>query len=36
MSLSCWMIGTGMAIPTRMQGARGACGYSIVPNIGKP
>jgi hypothetical protein len=23
-SLSCWMSGTGMAIPTRTQGARGA------------
>jgi hypothetical protein len=56
-SLSCWMSGTGMGIPTRPQGARckrglrvfccthywetlatvkGAWGYSIVPNKGKP
>jgi hypothetical protein len=35
-SLSCWMSGTGMAIPTRPQGARGAWGYYVVPNIGKP
>jgi hypothetical protein len=35
-SLSCWMSGTGMAIPTRPQGARGACGYSIIPNTRKP
>jgi hypothetical protein len=35
-SLSCWMSGTGMAIPTRPQGARGAWGYSVVPNKGKP
>jgi hypothetical protein len=31
-SLSCWMSRTGMAIPTRPHGARGAWGYSIVPN----
>jgi hypothetical protein len=36
MSLSCWMSGTGMAIPTRPQGARGAPRYSVVPNMGKP
>jgi hypothetical protein len=35
-SLSYWMSGTGMAIPTRPQGARGAWGYSVVPNRGKP
>jgi hypothetical protein len=35
-SLSCWKSGTGMAIPTRSQGARGAWGYSVVPNRGKP
>jgi hypothetical protein len=54
-SMSCWKCGTGMAIPTRPQGARGAMrvfcctqegetlaivkgawGYSVVPNKGKP
>jgi hypothetical protein len=35
-SLSCLMSGIGMAIPTRPQGARGAWGYSVVPNRGKP
>jgi hypothetical protein len=35
-SLSCWKSGTGMAIPTRSQGARRAWGYSVVPNRGKP
>jgi hypothetical protein len=35
-SLSCWKSGTGMAIPTRPQGASGAWGYSVVPNRGKP
>jgi hypothetical protein len=35
-SLYCWMSGPGMAIPRRPQGARGAWGYSIVSNIGKP
>jgi hypothetical protein len=34
-SLSCQKRGTGMAIPTRPQGARGAWGYTIVPNRGK-
>jgi hypothetical protein len=34
-SLSCWMSGTGMAIPTRPQGARGAWGYSVIPSTGK-
>jgi hypothetical protein len=34
--LSCWKSGTGMAIPMRPQGARGAWGYSVVPNKGKP
>jgi hypothetical protein len=34
-SLSCWKSGTGMAIPTRPQGARGAWGYYVVPNRGK-
>jgi hypothetical protein len=31
-SLSCWMSGTGMTIPTKLQGARGAWEYSVVPN----
>jgi hypothetical protein len=54
-SMSCRKRGTGMAIPMRPQGARGAmrvfcctqegetlaivkgaCGYSVVPNKGKP
>jgi hypothetical protein len=35
-SLSCWMSGTGMAIPTGPQGARGAREYFVVPNMGKP
>jgi hypothetical protein len=35
-SLSCWKRGTGMDIPTRPQCVRGAWGYSIVPNRGKP
>jgi hypothetical protein len=35
-SLSCWKSGIDMTIPTRPQGARGAWGYSIVPNRGKP
>jgi hypothetical protein len=54
-SMSCRKDGTGMAIPTRPQGARGAMrvfyctqegetlafakgalGYSVVPNKGKP
>jgi hypothetical protein len=34
-SLSCWKSETGMAIPTRPQGARGVWGYSIVPKRGK-
>jgi hypothetical protein len=33
-SLSCRKHGTGMAIPTRLQGARAAWGYMIVPNRG--
>jgi hypothetical protein len=35
-SLSCWMRGVGLAIPTRPQGASGAWGYSVIPNTGKP
>jgi hypothetical protein len=35
-SLSCWMSGTGMAIPIRPQGASGARGYFVVPNMEKP
>jgi hypothetical protein len=35
-SLSCWKSGTSVAIPTRPQGTRGAWGYSVVPNKGKP
>jgi hypothetical protein len=34
-SISCRKRGTGMAIPTRPQGARGPWGYSIVPKRGK-
>jgi hypothetical protein len=35
-SLPCWKRGTGVAIPTRPQGARWAWGYSVVPKRGKP
>jgi hypothetical protein len=35
-SLFYWMSETGMAIPTRLQGAKEASGYSVVPNKGKP
>jgi hypothetical protein len=35
-SLPCSKSGTGMAIPTRPQGAREAWGYSLVRNRGKP
>jgi hypothetical protein len=34
-SLSCWMSGTGMVIPTRPQGARGPEGILLYPIGGK-
>jgi hypothetical protein len=35
-SLSCGKCGTGIAIPTRPQGARGVRGYRVIPNREKP
>jgi hypothetical protein len=35
-SLSCQKCGTGIAIPMRLQGARGVWGYRVIPNRGKP
>jgi hypothetical protein len=35
-SLSCRKCGTGIAIPTRPQGARGVWGYRVIPNREKP